>query len=58
LVLDQYSILFSKSIKEVFNVQGAWSRKGTVPIIAILLDVENEIKISSAGKGKGHKTKN
>jgi len=31
------------------------SRKGTVPIIAILLDVENEIKISSAGKGKGLK---
>jgi hypothetical protein len=32
--------------------------KGTVPIIAILLDVENEIKISSAGKGKGLKIKN
>jgi hypothetical protein len=32
--------------------------KWTVQIIAILLDVENEIKSSSAGKGKGLKTKN
>ena len=33
------------------------SRKGAVPIIAISLDVENDIKISSSGKGKGLKKK-
>jgi hypothetical protein len=40
----------------LFNLN-AFQLKGTVPIIDIFLDVENDSKISCACKGKGLKTK-